>query len=137
MKQEWSNKWTGSRQPRKQRKYRANAPMHVLHKLVTANLSPPLRERYKRRSLPVRKGDEVRVMSGSFRGIKGVVERVELKTQGVYIDSVKVKKTDESEVQRPIQASNIQIISPTLDDKMRVRAIERKAQGPQKGGKAK
>ena len=61
MKAKFSKKWKSSKQPRKQRKYRAEAPLHVKHKLVSANLSKELRKKYGRRSFPLRKGDTVLV----------------------------------------------------------------------------
>lgn len=125
MKQAWSPKWISSRQPRKQRKYRRNAPMHARRKFVAAHLSPVLRERLGKRSLPVRKGDEVRMMRGKLKGMKGVVERVDLRESKVYVDAMKVKKTDGSEVMRALRPSNLMITSLNLDDKARQRVLER------------
>ena len=48
MKQKFSTKWNSSRQPRKQRKYLANAPLHLKRVLLSANLSKDLRKRYGR-----------------------------------------------------------------------------------------
>ena len=67
MKKKFSTSWISSTQPRKQRKYRANAPLHTKHKFLSANLSKSLRQKYGKRSLPLRKGDEVLVMRGSFK----------------------------------------------------------------------
>lgn len=125
MKKEWSANWKRSVQPRKQRKYLHNAPLHARRKLVSAHMSPELRKRYQRRSIPVRKGDEVKVMVGKFRGLKGVVERVNLKESKVYLDNVKVKKVDGSEVMRALRPSNLMITSLNTDDKMRMRAMEK------------
>ncbi|MBS1194889.1 MAG: ribosomal protein L24p/L26e, archaeal/eukaryotic, partial [Methanomicrobia archaeon] len=44
-------------QPRKQRKARYTAPLHIKGKFLSATLSKELREQYKRRSLRVVKGD--------------------------------------------------------------------------------
>ena len=126
MKQKWSSDWKGSVQPRKQRKYRYNAPLHVRHKLVSANLSEFHRKELGRRSLPVRKGDEIEVMRGSFKGFKGLVERVDLKRLKVYVENMNVKKADGTEVAKAVDPSNLRITKPNLDDKMRIKAIERK-----------
>ena len=119
MKKEWSPKWKGSSQPRKQRKYRANAPLHVKRKFLNAHLSKDLRVQYKKRSFPVRKGDEVQVMKGSFKKHRGVIEAVDMNSSKVYIDSIKVKKVDGSEVHRPFNPSNLLITRLNMDDKMR------------------
>jgi large subunit ribosomal protein L24 len=125
MKKTWSNKWVSSKQPRKQRKYRHNAPLHIKHKLVSAHMSPELRRRYNKRSLPVRKGDEVEIMRGSSKGLRGIVERVDLKKCKVYIENIKVKKVDGSEVLKAVEPSNLKIISLTTDDKRRKMVFER------------
>jgi len=125
MKKEWSSKWIRSKQPRKQRKYRYNAPLHIRRKFVSAHLSPELRERFGKRSFPLRKGDEVKVMRGEFRGFKGVVEKVNLRDLKIYIEDLKVKKADGSEVLKPLRSSNLMIVKLNLDDKKRLEALER------------
>src|SRR3989338_2993685 len=79
MKKEFSIKWISSRQPRKQRKYRYNAPMHVRQRLVSAHLEKALRKEYNKRTLTVRKGDEVKIMRGQFRGTRGKISKVDMK----------------------------------------------------------
>ncbi len=125
MKQKWSPEWKSSVQPRKQRKYRHNAPLHVMHKFLGARLSETLTKQYGRRSLPVRKGDEVMVMRGSTKGKKGVVDRVSLNGSKVYIDGLTVKKVDGSEVMRPHHPSNLMITKPEMGDKKRQSIMDR------------
>ena len=57
MKKQFSTQWNASKQPRKQRKYLANAPLHKRHKFMSANLIKELRKKYGKRNFPVRKGD--------------------------------------------------------------------------------
>jgi large subunit ribosomal protein L24 len=125
MKQEWSRKWSGSSQPRKQRKYRHNAPLHTRHKFLSAHLSPYLRRHFGRRSFPLRKGDEVEVMVGKLKGKRGIVDKIKTMEGKVYVDNVKVKKVDGSEVMIALEPSNIKIIKLNVDDKKRRYAIER------------
>ncbi len=80
-----------SAQPRKQRRMLYNAPLHKLPKLMSAHLSPELRERYGRRSFPVRTGDKVRILRGEFRGVEGKVTKVDRERQMVYVENVTVK----------------------------------------------
>ena len=42
MKKKFSNAWIGSKQPRKQRKYRHNAPLNVRNKFLSSHLSKEL-----------------------------------------------------------------------------------------------
>ncbi len=129
MKQDWSNKWKSSTQPRKQRKYRHNAPLHVMRKFLSVNLSKLLRERFGKRSMIIRKGDEVIVMRGSLKGKSGTVERVNIEKEKVYIEGFKMKKVDGSEISRPFTPSNLQIKKLVLEDKKRQAVIERKGTG--------
>jgi len=127
MKKNWSPKWIKSSQPRKQRKYRHNAPLHVRHKFLSAHLSKELRERFGKRSVSVRKGDEVVVMKGEFRGFRGNVDRVDMSASRIYVDGMKRKKVDGSEISVPVDPSNVMITKLTLEDKMRQAVFERSA----------
>lgn len=136
MKQ-FSIEWKSSKQPRKQRKYRYNAPMHVRRKLVSAHLEKSLRKEYNKRSLPVRKGDEVRVMTGQFSGTRGKISRVDMKALKVYVENAKVKKVSGQEVEAPIDPSNVMITKLNFDDKRRRKFLTRKPKQEQKGEKGK
>ena len=125
MKLSWSRKWVRSSQKRKQRKYRHNAPLHIRHKFVSAHLSPDLRRQFGKRSLPLRKGDEVEVMVGKFKGFKGEVNRVDLNKCKVYVEGIKIKKADSSDVARALEPSNLKIMKLKLDDKKRQMALDR------------
>lgn len=125
MKKQWSNKWKSSSQPRKQRKYRYNAPLHTRRKFMSANLSGELRADFGKRSIPLRKGDEVIVMRGSSKDARGEIERLDIKEGKVYIDGVNVKKVDGSEVLKAIDPSNLKIVKLKLDDKRRQMVFER------------
>lgn len=125
MKQKFSRSWKTSKQPRKQRKYRYNAPLHLRHKFLSAHLSKELKSKFGKRSIPVRKGDEVKIMCGGFKRFIGKVDHVDLKKCRVYVEGVKVKRVDGSEVLKPIQPSNLLITKLNLDDKKRQAIFER------------
>ncbi|MFH1445402.1 MAG: 50S ribosomal protein L24 [Nanoarchaeota archaeon] len=126
MKKAWSTSWVSSKQPRKQRKYRYNAPMHVRQSFVSVHLSPSLRSQFKTRSVPARKGDELRIMDGSFKGKTGSVEKVNLKKCKIYVDNIKIKKGDGSEVMKALEPSNLMITKLNMDDKLRQKSLNRK-----------
>jgi|YelNatPaOPRAMG01_1025707.scaffolds.fasta_scaffold35988_2 large subunit ribosomal protein L24 len=129
---EWSREWVSSKQPRKQRKYRYKAPLHIRQKFVSAHLSKILRERFGRRSLIVRKGDEVKILRGEGKGHKGKVERVDLKKAKIYIEGFTAKKVDGSEVLRPVDPSNVMITDAKIDDKRRQMIVERSKKAKKK-----
>jgi len=118
---------TESRQPRRQRLALINAPLHMRQKLVSDPLSPELREKYGVKSLPVRKGDKVRVVRGDFKGHEGTVVKVDLKRLRIYVEGVTRKKQDGTPVYVPIHPSKVMIISLDLRDKWRRAIIERRA----------
>jgi len=126
MKQKFSRCWIRSKQPRKQRKYVYNAPLHIRQKFIHANLSKELREKYNRRNLGLRVGDTVKIMRGKFKGKIAKVSRINLKKLKIYLEGITRKKSDGREVQVPMRASNLQIVSLNLDDKERVKILERK-----------
>ena len=126
MKKKFSNFWKSSKQPRKQRKYRYNAPLHIRQKFMSSHLSKELRKKYKTRSLGLRKGDKVKVMRGQFKNHVGAVDRIDLKKTEVYVGGIEITKKDGSKTTHPIDPSNLLITELNLDDKLRQKIIERK-----------
>ncbi len=109
--------------------------MHVRQKFISAHLSEVLRKRFGKRSLNLKKGDEIKVMRGKDKGFKGKVERIDLKTSKIYIEGLNVKKVDGSEVLKPINPSNLLIMESKMEDKMRQMIIERSRETNKKGDK--
>ena len=127
MKQKFSASWTGSKQPRKQRKYRANAPLHLRRKMISISLSKELKKKHDKRNFPVRKGDNVSIMRGEFKGKSGKIESVDMKKMKVIIDGIYRTKKDGSKVAVMFEPSNLQIKELVLEDKKRKASLERKA----------
>ncbi len=114
-----------SKQPRKQRKALYSAPLHIRQKLVSAALSKELRNQYGKRNIPVRTGDEVKIMRGEFKGREGKVVKVDLKKLRVYVDCAVRKKSTGEEVRVPVHPSNVIITKLNLEDKKRQKIFER------------
>ena len=108
-----------SGQPRKQRNIRIDAPLHVRQKYLHARLERKLADRYKLRSVQLRKGDTIKVLRGDFRGREGKVAKVNLKNESIEVDGVTLHKADGSEVARPIHPSNVMVTKLDLKDKLR------------------
>ena len=115
-----------SKKPGKQRKWLRNAPHHRRRKMVASHLSPELKAKYGRRSLPVRKGDTVTVERGAFNGLYGGVVRVNPQKGRVYIEGLTIKKADGTEVERSVHASNLIITEVYLEDRERRELLEKK-----------
>ena len=125
MRNKFSNKWKSSKKPSKQKKYVYNAPLHVRHKLMSAHLIEELIKKYKRRNLPVKKGDKVIIMRGQFKGTTGNINKVNLKKLRVYIDGAEVIKKDGTKTFYPIHPSNVIIKELNLTDKERKKVVEK------------
>lgn len=108
-----------SRQPRKQRKARFNAPHHARGRYLSASLSPELQGKHNVRRARVIKGDTVRVLRGDFAGEEGVVDGVDTKRCRLIVHGVMVIKADGTEVPRLIDPSNVQITKLNLKDRLR------------------
>ena len=119
MEKKFSTAWKSSKQPRKQRKYLANAHIHIRKKMISANLSKELRKKYGKRSLPVRKGDTIKIMRGKFKNKQGKVTSVNPSTFGIEVEGIQRKKQDGSKVNVKLQPSNLQIIELDLTDSRR------------------
>ncbi|MBI2004148.1 50S ribosomal protein L24 [Candidatus Pacearchaeota archaeon] len=124
MKNKFSTKWKASKQPRKQRKYLANAPLHLRKNFVNVNLSKELRKKQNKRNIQARKGDKVKIMRGKFRGQMGKILEVNIKSSLVIMEGIQAKKRDGSKVNIKLQPSNLQIIE--LSDRAKEIQAEKK-----------
>lgn len=122
----FSKSWKSSSKVGKQRKYQAQAPLHIKGKMLSAHLSKELREKHNKRSVRVRKGDKVKVMTGSFKGKTGTVERVDTQKLKVYVSKVEYTKKDGSKTMYPIHVSNIMITEFVTGDKLRKEKLSTK-----------
>lgn len=112
--------------PRKQRKFLYTAPIHLRRKLLSAHLSKELKIKYKTRSFPIIKGDDVEIMRGKYKKRTGKISKVNLKKYRVYIEGVTRKTTAGTEKMVAFHPSNLRIINLNLEDKKRAKALERK-----------
>lgn len=115
-----------SSQPRKQRKFLYEAPLHVRRKILSAHFSKELRAKYKTRSFPLRKDDEVVVMRGKFTKKSGKISRIDYNKYKVYVEGITSKRTAGTERQVPFHPSNLKITNLNLQDKLRLKSLERR-----------
>lgn len=120
----FSKHWKASKKPNKQRKYSANAPLHIKKKMLSVNLSKELRIKHKMRNFEVRKGDTVKIMVGKHKGKKAKISEIKTKKMKVYIEGVQNKKQDGSMVNIPFRPSNLQITELITDDKKRFKKLK-------------
>lgn len=94
---------------------------------MSARLSKELREKYKIKSLPVRKGDRVKILRGDFKKLEGEVLEVNPKEQTITVQGANITKSDGSQVNRPIHPSNVMLIK-LVEDKERIGSLVRRSE---------
>ena len=109
--------------PRRQRRARYTADSFERRIRMTVPLSRELRARFHRRSLPVRKGDTVRVLSGSFAGREERVARVDRRGYTVTLDNVTLKTADEKMKPLSLNVGHLVITRLNLSDPWRRRSM--------------
>jgi len=115
-----------AKDPSKQRKRLHNAPAHLRHKLMSAPLAPELVSSKGAKTLPVRKGDTVRVVRGDHAGFEGKVNRVDLKRFRIFLEGLTREKVDGTNIFVSVHPSKVMIKNLKLDDKWRKAIVERK-----------
>lgn len=123
---EFSNMWKSSKSPKKQIKYRINAPLHIKQKFMHSHLSKDLMRKYDKRNVGLRNGDKVKIMRGKFRKHEGKVEKIDVKKTRVFVNGVEIAKKDGTKKMIALHPSNLLITELNLEDKLRQKSIERK-----------
>jgi len=109
MKTKFSTKWKSSKNSAKQRKYRANAPLHIKQKFVRAHLDKALQKTHKKRSAGLKTGDKVKVMRGSLRGKIAKIDRLDIKKGKVFLAGIETTKKDGTKIPRAFEPSTLLI----------------------------
>jgi large subunit ribosomal protein L24 len=109
--------------PGKQRKMLFNAPAHLRHKQMGAPLSSELTASNGAKTLPVRRGDTVRILRGDNKGFEGKVSRVDMKAYRIYMEGLTREKVDGTNIFIAVHPSKVQIRKLNLDDKYRKETI--------------
>ena len=80
--------------------------------------------KYDLRSFPVRKGDSVKVLRGSSKGLSGKIVEVDLKKLKVAVEGATIQKADGKQVQKWIDPSNLVLTRFDLSDPWRKQVVE-------------
>jgi len=117
---------TSSTKARKQRKARANAPLHKKKRMVSAHLDSALMKEYNVRSVAVRKGDTVRVIRGDsdFKVSEAKVASVDLKHMKLIIENITIPKADGTQKPKPVDPSSVLLTKLDLSDPWRKEKLD-------------
>ena len=117
---------TVSTRPGKQRKARATAPLHKKKRMISAHLDSPLMTEYNVRSLPVRKGDTVKILRGAkdFKKSEAKVASVDLKECKLIIENITIPKADGTQKPKPIDPSDVILTKLDLSDPLRKKKLD-------------
>ncbi len=109
--------------PRRQRRALYEATTFERRRRMTVLLSRELRERFHRRSVPLRKGDTVRVLGGSYKGREERVAKIDRRAYAVTLDNVTLKTADEKMKPLDLRPGHLVITRLNLSDSWRRRAL--------------
>jgi len=115
-----------TKSPSKQRKRLYNAPYHSRSHVFSAHLSSELRGSHNSRTMPVKKGDTVRVLRGDYKGFEGKILRVNRKGYRIIVDGINREKADGTSIPVAIHPSKVEVIRLDLGDKWRDKILQRK-----------
>ena len=111
---------------RTQRRLQLTAPSSIRRRLMSCHLNKTLRDQYKIRSLPIKRGDEVKILKGKSKGKTGKVVQVYRRRNVIYVDKVNREKQNGQAVFLPIRPCHC-VIEKLLINKDRTKTIEKRA----------
>jgi len=110
------------------KKQQINQAMNqILNKQICAPISKDLRKKYSRRNIRIMTNDTVKVMRGEYKGLTGKVTKISTETSGVAIEGNKKEKLKGEKIDVYIHSTNMVITSLNMDDKWRLKILEKKS----------
>ena len=114
---------------RKNRKRHFTAPSHIRRKIMSCPLSKELREQHGIRSIPVRRGDHIKVARGFYKSKAGRVKHVSRQRWSIWAKSITHEIYNGKTVGIALHPSNCVITRLNLKRKDRQEIIDRKKSG--------
>jgi large subunit ribosomal protein L26e len=113
---------------RKQRLRHFSAPSSLRRKIMSCRLSKELKEKYNVRSVPIRKGDEIKILKGKGKNKTGKVVQVYRKKWCIHVDKVNREKQNGQSVFLPIKPTYC-VIEKLHLNKDRKELLDRRGKG--------
>lgn len=108
-----------SSKPKKQRRFHYHKPLHRKQQSLAAHLDKKLSQQLRTRSIPLRKGDNVKILRGTKKGNSGKITAVDYKKGVVFVDKLVRKKASGEEIPLPVHASNLLVTELDKSDAKR------------------
>ena len=121
-----------SSKPKKQRKKLYSMSLHERNKTVSAKTSEKIRKETEKKSLPLRKGDKVKIMRGSSTKKTGKITKVDYTKRKIFIEGITRKKVDGTEILIGFHPSNLMIIELFPEDERRIKGKKIKKEKTEK-----
>ena len=99
---------TSSKTRTNRRKY-YKAESEKKRKMMSSGIEKIFRDNHNIKTMPLRKGDEVKIVRGNQKGKNGKIIQCSRKYGYIYINSVTYKKANGEEIYKPIHPSNVLI----------------------------
>jgi len=97
-----------------------------------ATLDKVLRKKYGRRSLSIKKGDEVKVLRGKFAKKQGAVIGIDRRKSKIQVEGLNITKKGGDKVLVWLHPSNMKIIKVEDSDKRRFKKLKLKSEEEKK-----
>jgi len=92
--------------------------------LMSSRIEKNFRKNYNIKTIPLRKGDEVKIMRGAQKGKIGKIVQSSRKRMIIYISNATYKKKNGEDAYQPIHPSNVQVqkLILTTERKQKIKA---------------
>jgi large subunit ribosomal protein L26e len=108
----YSFKTSSKRRTNRKKFYKADSNQKRI--FMSSKLEKNLREIHKLKTIPLRKGDEVKILRGDEKGKIGKIVQLSRKGIFIYINTITYKKMKGDENYLPIHPSNVEILNLIL-----------------------
>mmetsp|Transcript_47760 Transcript_47760/g.112716 ORF Transcript_47760/g.112716 Transcript_47760/m.112716 type:complete len:130 (-) Transcript_47760:1896-2285(-) len=125
----FSKEVTSSRRKIRKRYFCSNS--NLKRKAMVSSLSKNLREKYKLKSIPIRKDDTVRIVRGDQKGKSGKVMQCQRKNFKVLIEKITYNKKNNLNSYIPLTPSNLVIENLSMTNERKLLISKKKKYSPE------
>ena len=108
----YSTKISSQRRTNRKKYFKADSNKKRI--FMSSKLDKSLRKDYDLKTIPLRKGDEVKITRGNYKGKVGNIVQISRKGIFLYVSTVTFKKMKGDEAYLPIHPSNVEVLKLVL-----------------------